>query len=129
VPALQRLHNALKPGGVLILTTPQSFSTMELSARMLSNPVVMALAKKLYGAVDELGHINLLTRGALHRQIEQVGFVIVEETRNGLYVPALAEFGGQAGQKMAAATAHGIRDMPVLSGLLWAQCYVLRRPA
>jgi 2-polyprenyl-3-methyl-5-hydroxy-6-metoxy-1,4-benzoquinol methylase len=128
VPALQRLHNALRPGGVLILTTPQSFSTMELFARMLRNPLVMALAKKLYGAVDELGHINLLTRAGLHRQIEQAGFIIVEEARNGLYVPGLAEFGGQAGQKVAAAIAHGIRNMPILSALPWAQCYVLRRP-
>jgi hypothetical protein len=83
----------------------------------------------LYGTVDELGHINLLTRGALQRQFRQVGFQVVEQHLNGLYVPVVAEFGGRAGQKVAAALATALRRVPVLSGLLWTQCYVLKRPA
>ena len=127
--ALQRMYAALRPGGTLILTTPQSFSTMELFARLLGNPLALALAKKLYGAVDELGHINLLTRRALRRQLREVGFRVAAQHLNGLYIPLVAEFGGQAGQKFAAALANALRHVPVLSGLLWTQCYVVVRPS
>jgi 2-polyprenyl-3-methyl-5-hydroxy-6-metoxy-1,4-benzoquinol methylase len=127
--ALARLHDALRPGGILILTTPQSYSTVEIVARMFRIPLVLALARKLYGIADELGHTNLLTRRALRRQIRQAGFDIVEETRRGLYIPILAEFCGTAGTSIAASVEALIRDMPVLSGLVWTQCYALRRAA
>ncbi len=126
--ALQRMYAALRPGGVLVLTTPQSFSSVELFARMLGNPLVLALAKKLYGSADELGHINLLTRGGLQRQLAQAGFRVAQQNLEGLYIPVVAEFGGRAGQKFAAALANALRRVPVLSGLLWTQCYVLQRP-
>jgi 2-polyprenyl-3-methyl-5-hydroxy-6-metoxy-1,4-benzoquinol methylase len=49
--ALDGLFTALRPGGVLVLTTPQSYSTMELFARMLGHPLALALARKLYATV------------------------------------------------------------------------------
>ena len=123
---LRAVRGALKPGGVFILTTPQRYATMELTARLLKFPPVLWLARKVYGTVDELGHINLLTAGALHRQIADAGFAIERQTRFGLYLPAIAEFGGEAGRKLLTAIERMIRDVPVLRGLIWTQAYVLR---
>ncbi len=126
--ALDRLFAALRPGGVLVLTTPQSYSTMELFARMLGNPLALALARKLYGTVDELGHTNRLTRGALRRQLDKAGFSVLEQHLSGLYLPVVAELGGRPGQKLSAMLAAGLGHVPVLSGSLWHQCYVLQHP-
>ncbi len=45
VALLRNLHRGLKPHGRLILTTPQRFATVELMARLLRFPPVLALAR------------------------------------------------------------------------------------
>lgn len=124
---LRAMHAALKPGGQLILTTPQSFASVELMARLLRFPPILALARKLYGSADELGHINLLTAPALKRQIATAGFRIEEEKRFGFYLPVVAEFGGEAGRKLLIAIEKLLVRIPVLRGLVWTQAYVLRK--
>lgn len=124
---LRNIAAAIHDDGFLILTTPQRFATMELAARCLRWRPMLALARRLYGTVDELGHVNLLTRGALKAQISAAGFELVEEARCGLYIPVLAELGGTAGQRVAAWVAERLDRVPLLGGLLWTQCYVLRR--
>lgn len=124
---LEALHDALRPGGVLILSTPQSYSTVELMARLLRFGPILALARRLYGSADELGHINLLTAPALRRQIEATGFEVVGHSRFGFYLPAVAEFGGSAGARLLAATGRVLARIPLLRGLLWTQGWVLRR--
>ena len=42
---LESLHDALRPGGVLILTTPQRYSTVELGARLLRFKPMLAIAE------------------------------------------------------------------------------------
>lgn len=120
------IHAALKPGAVFVLTTPQRYATMELMARLLKFPPVLALARKLYGSVDELGHINLLTERQLKTQLLLAGFAIERETRFGFYLPVIAEFGGEAGHRMLVALERAIRNIPVLRGLIWTQAYILR---
>lgn len=124
---LQALHDSLRPGGVLILSTPQRWSTVELMARLFRFRPILALARRLYGSADELGHINLLTAAALRRQIEAVGFEVVGHSRFGFYLPAIAEFGGAAGARLLAAAGRIGARIPVLRGLLWTQGWVLRR--
>jgi SAM-dependent methyltransferase len=124
---LRAIRDALKPGGVLILTTPQSFATVELFARLFRFGPILALARRLYGTADELGHINLLTAPALKRQLAQVGFRIEEEQRFGFYLPVVAEFGGEAGRKFLQGIEKLIVRVPLLRGLVWTQAYVLRR--
>ena len=124
---LRAMREALKPGGVLILTTPQRFATVELVARLFKFPPVLALARRLYGSAEELGHINLLTSGALRRQIARAGFEIVESDRLGFYLPGLAEIGGGAGWAALRGMGAVIKRIPVLRGLIWTQAYVLRR--
>lgn len=125
---LQSLCSALKPGGHLLLTTPQRFATVELMARLFRIPLVLALARQIYGTAEELGHINLLTHGQLGRQLEAVGFVIVKQDRFGFYLPVIAEFGGNAGRSVLRGIERIIRPLPVLRGLIWTQAYLLRRP-
>ncbi|MHB8699237.1 MAG: class I SAM-dependent methyltransferase [Sulfuricaulis sp.] len=125
---LMGIFGSLKPGGVLILSTPQAYSTMELAARCLRLKPVLSLARWIYGTVDELGHINLLTRCGLKRQITMAGFHVIEETAIGLYVPLLAEVGGVTGRRVAKFLERILWRIPLLSGLLWTQCYVLKKP-
>ena len=126
---LKALFDGLRPGGLLILTTPQRFSTMELAARMLRFRPLLALARKIYGSADELGHINLLTAGQLKRQLLSAGFAPVKMERFGLYLPVAAEFGGNAGASALKAAGKILDAIPGLRSLLWTQAWVLKRPA
>lgn len=127
IAMLTAIRDALRPGGILILTTPQSFATVELMARLLRFGPILALARRLYGTADELGHINLLTAAALKRQLAQAGLEIVEEKRFGFYLPIVAEFGGEAGRKLLVAAEAMLVRVPLIRGLIWTQAYVLRR--
>lgn len=122
---LTALHEALAPGGVFVLTTPQRFSTVELFARLLRFGPLLALARRLYGHAEELGHINLLTRRALRRQIVAAGFAIEETALFGFYLPVVAEFGGSPGWAALRAIERVVRALPLVRGLLWTQAYVL----
>jgi 2-polyprenyl-3-methyl-5-hydroxy-6-metoxy-1,4-benzoquinol methylase len=125
---LDALFDALEPGGVLVLTTPQRFSSVELGARLLRFKPMLALARKLYGNADELGHINLLTAGQLERQISAAGFAVEATRRFGFYLPLVAEFGGKLGARTLRGAERLLRPIPVARGLLWTQGWVLRRP-
>jgi len=126
---LDSLHDALRPGGILVLTTPQRFASVELVARLFKFKPVLALARRLYGSADELGHINLLTAGQLQDQIAKAGFTIAATRRFGFYLPVVAEFGGKPGAALLRGIEGVIRPLPVVRGLLWTQGYILRRAA
>jgi 2-polyprenyl-3-methyl-5-hydroxy-6-metoxy-1,4-benzoquinol methylase len=123
---LREIRAALKPGGLFVLTTPQRYAAMELTARLLRFPLVLMLARKIYGNVDELGHINLLTAAQLKRQLSAAGFQIEREELFGFYLPVVAEFGGKPGRAVLRGIESIIRHVPLLRGLLWTQAYVLR---
>lgn len=125
---LDSIFQSLRPGGILVLTTPQRFSTVELMARLFKFPLVLALARKLYGSAEELGHINLLTAGAAAAQIRSAGFIVEDQRRFGFYLPVVAEFGAGAGAALLRAIETAIRPLPIIRGLLWTQGWVLRRP-
>lgn len=125
---LRALRDAVRPGGHVVLTTPQSFATVELVARLFRFPAVLAIARKLYGTAEELGHINLLTAPELRAQLAESGFEIIRHHRFGFYLPVVAEFGGSAGWALLRGLEAVIRPLPLLRGLLWTQAYVLRRP-
>lgn len=126
---LDALHGALRPGGTLVLTTPQRFASVELVARLFRFKPVLALARRLYGSADELGHINLLTAGQLEQQIAKAGFTIAARRRFGFYLPVIAEFAGKPGAALLRGIETAIRPLPIVRGLLWTQAYVLRRAA
>lgn len=126
---INSLHDALRPGGTLILTTPQRFASVELMARLFRFRPVLALARRIYGSADELGHINLLTAGQLERQLRNAGFEITTQRRFGFYLPVVAEFAGKPGAAALRGIERAIRPLPFVRGLLWTQAYVLRRAA
>ncbi len=126
---IDSLFDALRPGGTLILTTPQRYSMVELGARLLQFGPLLALARKLYGSAEELGHINLLTVGALKAQLAKAGFKVQRMRRFGFYLPVVAEFGGRGGAKLLEGSGRFLAGVPLLRGLLWTQGWVLTRPA
>ncbi len=98
-------------------------------ARLFRFRPVLALARRIYGSADELGHINLLTAGQLERQLRNAGFEITTQRRFGFYLPVVAEFAGKPGAAALRGIERAIRPLPFVRGLLWTQAYVLRRAA
>ncbi|WP_126448082.1 class I SAM-dependent methyltransferase [Sulfuricystis multivorans] len=126
--ALKNIYASLKPGGYLVLTTPNSYSTVELTARLLSFGLVVKLARLIYGeSVDDLGHINRMTRSQLRTQIDAAGFEVVRQENIAFYLPVIAEFCGDLGVRICQWFARRLAGSR-LAPLLWTQCWVLRRP-
>jgi ubiquinone/menaquinone biosynthesis C-methylase UbiE len=124
--ALRGMRRLLKPGGMLVLSTPQRYSPLELAAKIAFLPGVIQLVRRIYREpVLETGHINLMTARTVQRQLRDAGFEIVEQYRSGLYLPLLAEFGGERGLKLAQWLEARLRD-GFGRNLLWTQYYVAR---
>ena len=60
--ALCGLEKLLKPGGTLILSTPQRYSPLELCAKIAFLPGFIQLVRLIYREpILETGHIKVLT--------------------------------------------------------------------
>jgi 2-polyprenyl-3-methyl-5-hydroxy-6-metoxy-1,4-benzoquinol methylase len=123
-PALAEMRRLLKPGGTLVLSTPQRFSTLELTAKIAFLPGIIHLVRRVYKEpVLETGHINLMTARQVTRQLEQAGFAIRKRHKSGLYLPLVAEFMGTNGLRAEQWLESRVRGS-LLDGLLWTQYYV-----
>ena len=124
--ALIELRRLLKPEGRLILSTPQRYSPLEMTAKIAFLPGIIQLVRLIYGeAIIETGHINLLTEKQLKQQLDQAGLVIESEYKCGFYLPLVAEFMGETGLKIEQYLENKLRG-GWLDFSLWTQCYVLR---
>ena len=123
--ALRGLHRLLRPGGRLILSTPQRYSPLELCAKVAFLPGIIQVVKWIYREpIIETGHINLLTESGLKRQLANSKLQIHTEYKSGFYLPLVAEFLGETGLSLLRYFERKLQNSP-LSGLLWTQYYVL----
>ncbi len=94
--AIKEMYRLLKPGGILILSTPQKYSTLEILAKYAFLPGIRQIVSLLYREpIKELGHVNLLTRKDLIHQLTSAGFHINECFGSGFYLPVFAELAGK----------------------------------
>ncbi len=125
--ALRGMARLLRPGGVLILSTPQRFSPLELASKIAFLPGIVQLVRAIYREpILKQGHINLMTRGTVRSQLREADFKIEREHLSGVYVPLMAEFTGGAGLAVARALESRLGRTP-LSWMLWTQYYVATR--
>lgn len=121
---LKEIHRILKPGGFLILTTPQPFSLLEMVARVALLKPVLPLTRAIYREpVLPTGHINLMTNGQLRRRLALTGFKIMETHKSGLYLPGLAEIPIPAAREAAVRLNAGLSGT-IFDFLLWTQFFV-----
>ena len=124
--ALSEMHKRLKPGGVLILSTPQKYSPLELTAKVAFLPGVIQLVRLIYGeAILDSGHINLMTEAEVTKQLHQAGFSIEERHKTGMYLPLVAEFARNKGLQLEQNLEQKLRGGK-LDWLLWTQYFVAR---
>lgn len=122
------LARAVAPGGALVLSTPQPWSSMELVCRVGLAPPLIGLVRRIYREpVEPTGHISLTSRRRVRALLERAGFDILSHDRFGLYLPVIAEFGGVAGQRAAAAGERLLHAFGLGRWLLWTQLWVARR--
>ena len=122
--AIAEMHRLLKPGGCLILSTPQRYSPLELAAKVAFLPGIIDVVRMIYREpILETGHINLMTAAQVTAQLGRAGFKIRESHKSGVYLPFLAEFAGETGLRLEQWLEQRLRDSP-LDWLLWTQYYV-----
>jgi SAM-dependent methyltransferase len=126
-PFVQALARALRPGGILLLSTPQIWSLMELTCRIGLSAPVIGLVRKIYGEpVLPTGHISVMSRKSVLALLRRNGFAPIHSETFGLYVPILAEFGGAPGARLAQWLEPAVSRSPA-SFLLWTQLHLARR--
>lgn len=126
--ALAGMYRLLKPGGILILSTPQKWSPLEVLAKIAFLPGVIDIVKSIYGEpILKTGHINLLTADQVVNQLHRAGFNVCERFKSGVYLPLVAEFAGRNGLKLVQYLEKKIQDT-ALDWLLWTQYYIAAKP-
>jgi 2-polyprenyl-3-methyl-5-hydroxy-6-metoxy-1,4-benzoquinol methylase len=122
--ALMCMRRLLSPGGVLILSTPQPYSPLELAAKIAFLPGIISLVRIIYGEpILDAGHINLMTSREIARQMREAGYEVSVTHKSGLYLPLIAEFAGEWGLKVEKWLEGRLRGRR-LDSLLWVQYYV-----
>ena len=122
--ALKEMHRLLVPGGVLILSTPQRFSPLEMTAKIAFLPGIIDLVRLIYREpILETGHINLMVTSEVMEQLKRPGFRIAERFKSGVYLPLVAEFAGNLGLRLERWLEPKLREGP-WDWLLWTQYFV-----
>jgi len=124
---LKNIESILKPGGFLLLTTPQKYSPLEVCSKIAYLPGIINIIEWIYNEpILDAGHINLKTHGELKEIINDVGFDIISIDKMSLYIPLIAEFTGHSGLKLEQYIEKKIKGTK-LDFLLWTQCFLLKK--
>jgi 2-polyprenyl-3-methyl-5-hydroxy-6-metoxy-1,4-benzoquinol methylase len=125
--ALAEMHRVLKPGGTLILSTPQPYSPLELLGKIAFKPGIVSIVRLVYGEeIVETGHVNLRSQKQIMRELDRIGFRVKKRFKTGVYLPGAAEFMGNIGLRIEQWLEPRMRDGP-LDQLLWVQFYVAEK--
>ncbi len=125
---IQEMFRILKPNGILLLSTPQPYSFLELTAKIAFLPGIIQIVRFIYNEpIIETGHINLMSEKVITQQIANAGFSILETHKTGFYIPLLAELTGHIGLNIEKWFAQKLYKTP-LDWMLWTQYYVLQKP-
>ena len=123
------MYRILRPGGLLILSTPQRYSPLEMIAKIAFLPGVINLVRLIYAEpILETGHINLMSERNVHGQLHGEGFRIEADHKTGVYIPVLAEGLGDVALRLERRIERWLRGTR-WDWLLWTQYYVARKPA
>jgi SAM-dependent methyltransferase len=126
--ALAEMRRLLSPSGVLVLSTPQKFSPLELFSKVAFLPGIIQIVRWIYREpILETGHINLMTSRRLRKLLAGAGFAIEETHTAGVYIPGIAEAFGNRALRLEQALEPRLRGT-LLEGLLWTQ-FVVASPA
>lgn len=129
VAALRGLRRLLAPGGTLVLSTPQRHSTLEIAGRVAFRPGVIRLVRLVYREpILPTGHISLMTERRLRAALAGAGLRVAAAAKTGLYLPVVAETGGEPARRLAERLARRI-DGTRLDAVLWTQLYELSADA
>lgn len=124
--ALAEINRITKPGGILILSTPQPYCPLELAAKIAFYPGIKQIVSLIYREpLLPLGHVNLVSGNTLRKQLTEAGFTIIESHTGGVYLPAVSEFFGERAVKFQKRLEKLLRGT-ALEFLLWTQYYVVR---
>jgi SAM-dependent methyltransferase len=125
--AVGSMARLLRPGGALVLSTPQPWSPLELLGRVAFRPGVIRLVRAVYREpILPTGHVSLVSSRRLGRQLAACGLRVERRVWTGVYLPVLAEFGGAVALRVEQALEPLLQARP-LRGLLWTQYVVARR--
>ncbi len=125
--ALNEMWKLLKPGGFLIISTPQKWSPLEVAAKVAFLPIIIDLVRLIYQEpILETGHINLMTSKQVIKQIKLAGFHIQESFKTGVYLPLIAELTGNWGLNLERWLEKKLRNS-FFDWLLWTQYYIAQK--
>lgn len=125
--ALREMFRLLRPGGAVVLSTPQRYSFIELAGKIVFLPGFIKLAGLIYREpILESGHINTMTEAELTRQLKNAGFQIRELYKTGMYIPLIGEFFGSVGLRFQQWLEIKLRGGP-LDSLFWTQYYLAEK--
>jgi SAM-dependent methyltransferase len=125
--ALASMARLLRPGGALVLSTPQPRSPLELLGKVAFRPGVIRLVRAVYREpILETGHCSLVSSRQLDRELATHGLRIEHRSWSGAYLPVVAELCGHVALRLEQALEPRLQT-PNLRGLLWTQYVVARR--
>ncbi len=125
--ALASMARLLRPGGALVLSTPQPRSPLELLGKVAFRPGVITVVRAIYREpILETGHISLVSARRLARELAANGLRTERRCWTGVYLPLVAELGGQRALRLEQALEPRLLARP-LRGILWTQYVVARR--
>lgn len=126
--ALKEMYRLLRPGGLLLLTTPSRYSPLEVFGRIAFLPGVIDVVRNIYREpILPTGHVNLLTEKGVRTQLARAGFTVESVYKTGAYVPLLAETLGDRAVRLERRIESAVRGTH-WDWLLWTQYFLARKP-